>query len=373
MISNVDMDSFLDRHRAFWERRAVDRPLLREVGRYAVSRSGVEPMKLPLADGTLAPEGMRLTPELLDPAVVHASYREGTQQAAFGRTLTAEREDYGVDLTVSGDVFAPVAPYSLVPWVEAILGCPIHVSLKAHSMWSLPPYENLGQIDRITVDPAWLDKLREFTAFLVEHSHGRFLVTQTLMRGISDMLEALLGGDGLGLAIYDDPIMFHAVAAQCAEVFIQIAQAQLDLLPRFRGGLSNPFGIWAPGTSIRTQDDASALLSPAQYAAFILPYQERIAAAFDYSVIHLHSACLHIAEAICDSSITAVQVSLDPVPFGPTVPELLPQLARILKKKPLILEGPFTPAELELTLNTLDPRGLFIGASIESEADRAQL
>lgn len=367
------MEAFLARHRAFWERRPVDRPLQREVGRYAVSRSGVEPMRLPLADGSLAPDGMRLTPELLDPATVHAGYREESQQAAFGRTLTAEREEYGTGLAVSGDVFAPVAPYSLVPWVEAIIGCPIHVSLKAHSLWSLPPYQHLSQIDQVTADPAWLDKLREFTAFLVEHSRGRFLVTQTLMRGVSDMLEALLGGDGLGLAIYDDPAKFHEIAAQCAEVFIQIARAQLDLIPRFQGGLSNPFGIWAPGSSIRTQDDASALLSPDQYAKFILPYQERIAAAFDYSVIHLHSTCLHVAEAICDSSISAVQVSVDPVPFGPPVPALLPQLARILEKKPLILEGPFTQAELDLTLATLDPRGLFIGASLESEEDRARI
>jgi len=367
------MESFLARHRAFWERQAVDRPLQREVGRYAVSRSGVEPMKLPLADGSLAPEGLRLTPELLDPATVHAGYREGAQEAAFGRTLTAEREEYGAELAVSGDVFAPVAPYSLVPWVEAILGCPIQVSLKAHSMWSLPPYQHLGQIDQITADPAWLDKLREFTAFLVEHSGGRFLVTQTLMRGVSDMLEALVGGEGLGLAIYDDPVKFHEIAAQCAELFIQIARAQLELIPRFQGGLSNPFGIWAPGSSIRTQDDASALLSAAQYAEFILPHQERIAAAFDYSVIHLHSACLHVAEAICDSSISAVQVSLDPVPFGPTVPELLPRLARILEKKPLILEGPCTPAELDLLRNVLDPRGLFIGVSLESEEDRARI
>jgi hypothetical protein len=278
-----------------------------------------------------------------------------------------------VDPARSGDVFAPVAPYSLVPWVEAIIGCPIHVSLKAHSMWSLPPYQSLRQIDRVAADPAWLDKLREFTAFLAERAGGRYLVTQTLMRGISDMLEALLGGDGLGLAIYDDPQKFHEVAAQCAEVFIEIGRAQLDLIPRFRGGMSNPFGLWAPGSSIRTQDDASALLSPAQYAEFILPYQERIAAAFDYSVIHLHSVCLHVADAVCDSSLGAVQVSLDPVPFGPTVTELLPKLARILEKKPLILEGPFTQAELDLTLNTLDPRGLFIGAGLQSEEDRARI
>jgi len=104
----------------------------------------------------------------------------------------------------------------------------------------------------------------------------------------------------------------------------------------------------------------------------MLPPQERIASEFDYSTIHLHSNSLHVVDAVLDSTISAVQVSMDPQPFGPTVMELLPTFAKIQEKKPLLIEGPMIQSELDELLKVLSPRVLYVWAMIESERGRAR-
>ena len=274
---------------------------------------------------------------------------------------------------MAGDVFLPAAPYPVVPWMEAILQCPIQVSLPSHSMWAEPlarPWS--ARTARLHLDRRWLNRLAEFTHYLVASSGGRYLVATTLMRGVSDMLNATMGDEAFCLALHDSPDTVHRLADSAVEIFLEAARTQTDYIGRFHGGTCTPFGIWAPGSSIRTQDDAAVLISPRHYARFILPRQERIASAFDYSVIHLHSANLHIVDLICDSSITAVQVTIDPQPFGPPVRDLIGTFLRILKKKPLMIDGPFTRAELEHALGTLPARGLFISARMQTEEDRAR-
>lgn len=368
-----DLKEVFWRHAAFWRREETDRPLMR-VTPYEVSREGVPPMRLPLPDGSDTPDGVLLAPDMLDPQIIHADYRLKSEVEAFGRTLWATMASGGDLPAMIGDVFAPVAAYPVVPWMEAILGCPIRVSLSSHSMWAEPRTRSWSaRTARLHSDRRWLNKLAEFTRFLVVSAEGRYLVATTLMRGVSDMLNATMGDETFCTALYDSPEAVHRLADASVEVFLEAAWTQTDYIPRFRGGTCTLFGVWAPGSSIRTQDDASVLMSPDHYARFILPRQERIASAFDFSVIHLHSVCLHVADLLCDSSLSAVQVSIDPQPFGPPVADLLPKFQRIMEKKPLMIEGPFTQAELDLTLRTLSPRGLFIGARIEREEDRARI
>jgi len=318
-------------------------------------------MRFNLADGSISPDDVfYLEPEMLSP-----------------ERLSPRYEDSGGKLLMNGDVFQVEAPFARVPWMEAMLGCAIRVSPQGHSM---RPEHLFGEdwhtkTGSMEVDQRWIDKLLEFTDYLSSNAKDdklsfKYLVSNTLMRGPSDMVEALIGGDNLCAGIYEHPDELHRLMAACSDVFIGIAKAQLDHIDRFNSGYCNLFGIWAPGTSIRTQDDASALVSPAHYAEFMLPYQERIASYFEYSTIHLHSGSLHTVDWVLDSSITAVQVSIDPQPYGPTVTELMPVFARMQKKKPILIEGPMLKEEFEELLKTLSPKGLYIWANIESPEDR---
>ena len=111
------------------------------------------------------------------------------------------------------------------------------------------------------------------------------------MRGVSDLMAALLGVERLIYAMLDDPGRVFALAERIAEFWIAFGRAQLDAVPRFAGGYGSfMYNLWAPGTCVWLQEDASALLSPSLYERFILPFDSQIAAAFDYTFIHLHPA-----------------------------------------------------------------------------------
>ena len=125
----------------------------------------------------------------------------------------------------------------------------------------------------------------------------------------------------------------------------------------------NPFGVWGPGRFVRTQCDASAILSPAQYRDWFLPYDQEISRTVEYSIIHLHSGSLHTVPALLAvERPRAIQVSLDPEPSGPPVERLLPVFRQVLAAKPLIVDGYLTEPQIDMLLRELPHEGLYIAA-----------
>jgi len=113
---------------------------------------------------------------------------------------------------------------------------------------------------------------------------------------------------------------------------------------------------------VRTQCDASAFLSPRQYAEWFLPYDVHLCEAVDYGIIHLHSGSLHTVDALLQvDKPQAIQVSLDPEPSGPPYVSLLPTFEKILLGgKSLIIDGAMTAEEVRLSEERLPADGRFI-------------
>ena len=153
----------------------------------------------------------------------------------------------------------------------------------------------------------------------VARSGGRYAVSHTLMRGPSDLAEAALGPEFMSLSMYDHPRELRAFLEDVTDIFLARAQGPDGVHPASRGRVCQLVGrLWRPGTDVRTQCDASAFLSPRQYAEWFLPCDARICESADYSVIHLHSGSLHTVDALLKvDKPQAIQVSLDPEPSGP--------------------------------------------------------
>jgi len=236
------------RHRRWWQRQGALMAW--------VSDAPLGDLWLPLSDGSLAGHDLDLTPDMLD----------------LDR-LAGEPQEPG-PLQRNQDRFVTVAPYTRVPWVEAILGCPVRATIQGGSMRTrsfVADWEE-WRARRGQLHQGWLDALKELTAMLAERSAGRYAVVQTLMRGPSDLAEAILGPELMCLSMYDHPGELRAFLETVTEAFITILNAQLERIPPVDDGYVNPFGIWAPGTVVRTQCDASAFLSPTQYKEWFLPY-----------------------------------------------------------------------------------------------------
>ncbi|MBM3189442.1 MAG: hypothetical protein FJZ90_12050 [Chloroflexi bacterium] len=334
-----EAESLFQRHADWWQRKGKLKTWY--------PRSPLGDLWLPLSDGTLATHDLVVTPDMLD-------LDRLTEEPLPARPLG-----------LHGELFETRAPYGRVPWVEAILGCPIRATIQGGSMrtdsfvkdwdeWQSQPKHR---------DDEWFGALKRLTELLVVRSQGRYAVVQTLMRGPSDLAEAVLGPELTCLSMYDNPVVLRRFLDEVTETFLDVLWAQLNRTPRLRGGYVSAFGIWAPGSVVRTQCDASAFLSPRQYAEWFMPYDERICQAVDYSIIHLHSGSLHTVDALLGlEALDVIQVSIDPEPASPPVKGLVPTLQRILAVKPLIVSGPMSEEDVALLEEELPEDGLCIQA-----------
>ncbi|NLF00648.1 MAG: hypothetical protein GX601_06680 [Anaerolineales bacterium] len=340
-MSEMTFDSegalLLERHARWW--RCEGGLLAR------VSDGPLGPLWLPLADGSLASRDLAVTPDVLDiDRMAGPMLKPGL-------------------LGLNGDQFCCEMPYSRVPWVEAILGAQVWATIQGGSMRTRPVVTQWDDWARRLAqwDETWLAQLLRLTELMVARSGGRYAVTQTLMRGPCDLAEALLGPELMCFSMVDHPSELRGFVEDATSVFIHALCEQLARIPRIQGGMVNPFGIWAPGTVVRTQCDATAFLSARHYAEWYLPHDVRICEAADFSIIHLHSCSLHVVDVLLGVERPhAIQVTLETGPNVPTLAELAPVFRRILETKPLIVDGPLSDAEVAVLQKALPADGLCI-------------
>lgn len=311
--------ALLDRHAAFWDAGA--RIMLRRVSEYRPLSDG---RGIPLADGSRSEEGQVITPEMVEPRLFY-----GDEAAPF-------------DLVRDG-FMAGASPPGLC-WTEAILGCTVRIV--TGGPWAEPFDVDWRHPSSVMPDERWLARLEEFVVFLAERASGRHPVGQPLMRGPVDMMASAMGHEAMCVAFCDEPVAAAAFLDRCADVFLETAERRLAHSPAFAGGYLSGYGIWAPGTVVRTQVDNATMLSPDLYRRHVLPADRRVMEAFDYPLIHLHSGCLHVVDALLEvEALRAIQVSVDH-PGGPLAHEIMPILRRLAGRKSLIVTGPVDREEL---------------------------
>jgi hypothetical protein len=336
----------LERHRAFWMRLEVDRPLLR----VAPWQDWQPYSPFILRNGSVPTGTFEIKPGLLDPLATLLS--------------TCPRQE------IDGDMICSWGPYDQC-WTEAILGC--RVLRAGPSVWSESFITQWEQVDSLppTGSQAWLDELLTVNRVLVNQVANRHPVAQPLMRGPLDMAEAALPSEMLYEGFYEQPQRLLKFLELCASLFIQAAQRRLTETPRFHGGYAvrSEWGLWAPGSTVQFQADASRNLSAKTYREFLFEIDRSIASQFDYPIIHTHSGSRHILPVLVEEpELKAIEITLDPAPYGPSPLELLPSF-RIVQQagKALYISGPMKRSELDIILETLSPVGLAIRAGLLPE------
>jgi hypothetical protein len=332
-------ESLRQRHAEWWQRKST---LLTRV-----QGAPLGDLWLPLTDGTDAVEDMDLRPDMLDV-----------------NRLAGEMQPPGA-LEIHGDLFRVADPYGRVPWVEAILGTPIRATIVGGSMRTHAFVDDLAtwELTSQHFDADWYELLLRLARLLADRSNGNFAVVQPTMRGPSDLAEAVLGPVLMSYAMYDDPPALHRFLEQVTDKFITILHSLLSCVPTVKDGYLSPFGIWAPGTVVRTQCDATAFLSARQYAQWFLPYDLHICKSVDYSFIHLHSCSMHTVDALLQQEHPhAIQVTLEAELKNPSLQQLAPVFRRILSVKPFLLDGKLTTDQVSWLLDNLPTGGLAITA-----------
>ena len=281
-------------------------------------------------------------------------------------TLQATRPTQALD----GDMIGGWGAYDQC-WTEAMLGC--KVVRGGPSVWSEVFVTSWEQIERLprTGDKEWVDEFLLVNRVLVDEVAGQYPVSQPLMRGPLDMAEAALPAEMLYAGFYEHPERLSRFLMLCADLFVYAAQRRLDETPLFHGGYAVRYewGLWAPGTTVQFQCDASRNISPQMYRDFLFEVDRRIAGAFEYPIIHTHSGSAHILPVLADvPELRAIEVTLDPAPYGPAPLDLLPSFNMVQQAgKSLFISGPMKRSDLDTLLERLSPTGLAIRAGLLPE------
>jgi len=309
-----DISTRIARYKAWLARQPMDRPLFGlfwepDIPAFPalIERVGV---------------GSELFPEQIDPQEVLPFIERWYQRHA----------------QLDADTFQRFCPAFGIPWVEAIAGCRVVVT--PDSLWAQPFLKSYADRPQKRFDPdnPWMRKLIEFTRVLVELSNGRFPVALPQMRGPLDTLAALRTPERMCLDFYDDPDSVHQILGELSQLYIEINDAVLEVIPPFQGGYATRMHLWGPGHAITPQNDVSTLTSPAIYERFVLPWDRKIIARFPYQSFHLHATEYHIIDLLLTiDELTAIQVTLEHTQGGPSLEVMLPILKRVLEHKPLIL------------------------------------
>ena len=354
------VEATLARHRAFWTRAEVNRPLLT-----VPPLSTWPPLQIPTPTGVVLPAEGYLQPEMLDPR-------------RYFEQMAARWDGLG---PLDGDQFRIMTAYWYVPWLEAICGCPIWYVRESGTMYTKSPEAGWDAVRalRLRHDNPWLRKLREFYLVLRDLASWRYPLGVAMpMRGPLDMLGALVGVEQMCFGFADSPQLIREALAILTDIWIEVVSEQIALVPPFAGGMANceQYGLWAPGTNAVTQCDLAVAISSRTYERYLVPCDERICASLAYPVIHLHSAGLHVLEPVLSvTCFAAIQIVVDPGPNDPPVRDLWPAFQRVQAAgKPLIIHcNTMSQAELDGLLGALSPLGLCIRTSIVDHGSREDL
>ena len=358
MTTESDLERKVKSHIDFWDRTPGTGPLITRTAYVAPVDA-----QFPLPGGKPASEGTELTVDQVDVATV-APY-EKPRVIASRNLDTILQRDADPGMGEEADGLMVVTPHLRMPWIEAMMGCPILVEegwLRAEAFLQHP--WDLDAL-RVSDENVWLQKLLELTRELVDLWERPYFVAHTPLGGPVDVLTAMLGNIDTIYLLADHPDDCEHLLELCADAFIRSVTAQLELLPKVQDGYCSPLGVWAPGTVVRAQCDASGVVGPRMYQSHFLALDLQICEAFEYSIMHLHSGLLHSIDSYLGSGPpNAIQIEIDPEGFGPPLLSLTDIFVTILDRKPLMIEGRMTKDELEQLVNTLPGDGLFINAAI---------
>ncbi len=340
------------RYRAFWNRERVSRPLT------GFSLAGWFPLR-EFAACRPWQKSRYLEPGMIDP------------EAFLPDHLRLLREGELMD----DDLIRGACPAQLAfPWLAGMIGCKVRilpetvVGEEAGLSW------DEAFAARLDLDAPWFRRYAEYAGALVRASNGAFPVSHAAEIGPTDMHALLRGHTRSILDLTDCPERSARLLLHLAGLFRDATEAIWRRLPLFHGGwFDAQYSLWSPGPIVRMQEDATAVYSPALYRALAAPVDRMIAAHFPSSFIHLHSTSMFLLDAfLAVEEIRCFEVNNDDL--GPPVARMVPYFRKIQQTgRPLLIRGAFTPEELRLVVDSLDPRGLFLNIMVRDMAEVERL
>lgn len=250
-----------------------------------------------------------------------------------------------------------------------------------HSWWAVPSASCAADLHIKPFDdqhPLWQKYLLDFKKILDEWSWDTYLPGPAVLVGPMDVLSASLGPETLAMELYAAPDEVRRAAMEATELFNAVLDVQLEMIRAagLRDGIADWMRIWMPGDGICYSEDFAALCGESHFREFFLEPNARIMPRLDTAFLHLHSGALPCLPAVLEmKGLKALELSNDP--SGPALPQLIAAAQKVQAAGiPLQLsnwERPLPRRDVEMMLDSLDPRGLKITLQGRNDAEAWEL
>jgi hypothetical protein len=328
-----DYDRSKQRIDAFWEREMIDRPVVQ----FGLAKPPHERVPLPDAH--------------------HATPAERWLDAEFQAEWKAASLSNQVYL---GDTM-PVAWPNLGPEVfSALYGCPIHFGDYGTS-WTEPILHDWGEADQVQLDLSspYLEVLHEMTDALLEVGRGKFIVGMTDWHPGGDAIAALRDPQNLAIDMLTHPQDIKALLARIEADYLYI----YDVFYTKLRDAGQPISTWTPlvcdDKFYVPSNDFSIMVSKEMFDEMFLPGIVRECQFLDRSIYHLDGpgALRHLDSLLSIPELDALQF----VPgAGSEGYHRWVEVYQRAQKAGKGIQVNCTIDELDLIMDTLDPRGVFL-------------
>ena len=239
-------------------------------------------------------------------------------------------------------------------WMEAICGCKI---LSANdSLWAKElPNPSLEAFLNIEPNEAWIEKLLECHKAMVEWVTGRYFCAVPVLHGPLDILVGCLGGMEVACAFYEEPELLEEALKKATELYISVSDRLVRMLRQEEGGYVGRMNIYTQKPCITLQNDATYMTSPEIFRRVLQPLEKQVVGSIPNVVYHMHNTSLHLWEAMTETGLSVVQISVDP--NGPDLEKQIGIYEQMKKRVPLVLAC-WSYETLEIMRKRLTPQGL---------------
>jgi len=237
-----------------------------------------------------------------------------------------------------------------------------------------PLLQDWGQLETLRLDRAhpWWQRYEHQLRVFVEGARGRFGISHfILINGLNFVFE-LFGATRTYLSLIEAPERVRQALELAHEVNLTVQRRFFEAAPLLRDGTCSNMVQWIPGRIVSESVDPFHMTSVAYFEEWGRGPVERMLAAFDGGVLHIHGNGRHLLEAV--STVRGLKaIFLGDDRGYPAAFDVLPEIRRRTGDLPLVVGVDWAPFMAALEAHRL-VGGVFYqvrGAPSVAEANRA--
>lgn len=355
LVTKQDWSQAEERMRAWWQGEIVDRPVVQvKAPRAGLNRAYLESLTRPIG---------------LPPDRIHSWYTDPDQ-------VIPRCEKLVDSIFWGGEAFPVVFPVSisLVAITAAYLGCPYHVHPTSHTGWAAPIIDDWNNRPRLDFDPdnEWWRISHTLLDAAAQAAPSRFYVGVPDLNAPTEIVALLRDTQRLAIDLLENPELVQQAFAEANVAWLRYWQAANGAIHQWIDGYFYWMGIWSDRPSVDLQCDFNIMISSQMFDEFFLPHLEEQTRWVERTIFHLDGpgAIRHLDSLLSLPRLGGIQWV--PGDGKPSMSKWLPLLRRIQSKGRLLVLA-CEPWEVEVLLSELEPEGLLLSTTCDSEQEAKDL